>query len=298
MRVQQHDDERAHGEQDEVLLAPQQVGQVRTDHIADVGADDHHGQVATGTQHAQAALVLEEGRQPRSNGVVAAQCASGQQGRTHGGPEHAWGKDFIELRRRLGVFHRLGLAVYLGVLDQAADEDHEDRRYQAQQEQRAPGLLCRKPGEQQRIEDGGKAPAKGPAGLHHAHRLATVLGADHLADQDRAGGPLTAKAEAHQGTGDQQLFVVLGEPAEEGEEGKPQHRQLQGAHAANAVGENAGHPATHGRGDQGAGVDQPGFGGGDAPQHDQRRNDEAEHLRVHAVQAVADLAAPERPALL
>ncbi len=75
----------------------------------------------------------------------------------------------------------------------------------------------------------------------NAHGLAAVLGADHFADQHRAGGPLATETEAHQGARNQQLFVALGEAAEEGEEGKPQHRQLQGAHATDAVGEN---PAT------------------------------------------------------
>ncbi|MCY1450558.1 hypothetical protein D9M71_673750 [compost metagenome] len=73
---------------------------------------------------------------------------------------------------------------------------------------------------------------------------------------------------------------------------------MQGADPANTIGEDAGDPAAQRRGDQGAGVNQPGFGGGDAPQHDQGGDDEAEHLGVHAIEAVADLAAPEGPSFL
>ncbi|MNZ91896.1 hypothetical protein D3C78_1109000 [compost metagenome] len=94
------------------------------------------------------------------------------------------------------------------------------------------------------------------------------------------------------------MFVVLGKAAEEGEEGKPQHGQLQGAHTTDAVGENPRHPATDGRSDQRAGVNQPGLAGGDAPHGNQGRHHEAEHLGVHAVQAIADLAAPEGAAFL
>ncbi|MNF53025.1 hypothetical protein D3C84_343940 [compost metagenome] len=134
--------------------------------------------------------------------------------------------------------------------------------------------------------------------MHHANRLATVLGTNHFADQHRAGRPLAAETEAHQGPCNQQLLVALGKAAEEGEEGKPQHRQLQGANTTDAVGENTRYPAADGRSDQRAGVNQPGLAGGDAPHGNQGRHHEAEHLGVHAVQAIADLAAPEGAAFL
>ncbi|MNZ89658.1 hypothetical protein D3C78_1085920 [compost metagenome] len=94
------------------------------------------------------------------------------------------------------------------------------------------------------------------------------------------------------------MLIVLGKAAKEGEKGEPQHRQLQGAHATDAVGEDTGDPATQGRCNQGTGVNQAGFGGGDTPQGDQRGDNKAEHLGVHAIQAVADLAAPESPTFL
>ncbi len=191
-----------------------------------------------------------------------------------------------------------GLAVDRRFLDQPAYHQDEQCRQQAEHEQRAPGLLRRQQAEHQRVEDGGEAPADGPAGLHQADRLAAVAGLDHFADEYRAGGPFATEAEAHQGPRDQQLLVVLREAAEEGEEGEPEHRQLQGQHPADAVGEDPGDPAAGGGGEQGHGVDEAGFAGADPPQGDQGGDHEAQHLGVHAVQAVADLAAPEGPAFL
>ncbi|MNY69799.1 hypothetical protein D3C86_2077960 [compost metagenome] len=72
MRVEQHDGERADREQDEVFLAPENVSQIGADDIADVGTDDHHRQITAGAEYAQTAFVLQEGRQPGGDGVVAA----------------------------------------------------------------------------------------------------------------------------------------------------------------------------------------------------------------------------------
>ncbi|MCY1428164.1 hypothetical protein D9M71_440370 [compost metagenome] len=45
-------------------------------------------------------------------------------------------------------------------------------------------------------------------------------------------------------------------------------------------------------------MNQARLAGGDTPHGDQGRDDETEHLGVHAVQTVTDLAAPEGPPLL
>ena len=50
-------------------------------------------------------------------------------------------------------------------------------------------------GEQAGIDERRQARAEGGAGLHKADAAAAILVADDLAHQDRAGGPLAAKAE-------------------------------------------------------------------------------------------------------
>ncbi len=90
--IQQHDGEGADGVQDEVLFPTQDIRQVRADDVTNVGTDDHHRQVATGAQHAQATLILEERWQPGGDGVVTAQGTGGQQRGTKGGEEYAGAK--------------------------------------------------------------------------------------------------------------------------------------------------------------------------------------------------------------
>jgi hypothetical protein len=107
-----------------------------------------------------------------------------------------------------------------------------------------------------------------------------------------------AEAEAHQRAGNQQLFIVLRQSAQEGEEGEPEDGQLQRAHPADAVRQDPGHPAAGGGGQQRGGADEAGVRTGDAPGGDQRGNHKAQELRVHGVQRVADLAAPERAAFV
>src|SRR3546814_17279919 len=72
------------------------------------------------------------------------------------------------------------------------------------------------------LQQHGDAPADRPARLHGADGTAAVFGTDRLAHQHGAGGPFAAEAETQQGTGDEQLLVILREGAEPGEERKPQ----------------------------------------------------------------------------
>jgi hypothetical protein len=51
-----------------------------------------------------------------------------------------------------------------------------------------------------------RAPPDGPAALDDASRLAPMLGRDDLADEDGARRPLTAKPNALEGPGDEQLL--------------------------------------------------------------------------------------------
>jgi hypothetical protein len=66
-------------------------------------------------------------------------------------------------------------------------------------------------------------------------RAAPILVADDLTHQYRAGGPFTTEAEPMQAAQDEQLLKVLRETEKEGEDRISQDRDLQHAHAAEAV---------------------------------------------------------------
>ena len=74
-----------------------------------------------------------------------------------------------------------------------------------------------------------------------------MLGADHFSEQDRAGGPLASKADAHESAGGEQLREILREARQEREDREKQDRDLERSHAAEAVGEPSGHPTAGGR---------------------------------------------------
>ena len=72
---------------------------------------------------------------------------------------------------------------------------------------------------------------------------------------------------------DEQLLEILSKAAQEGEDRIPQDRDLQHAHAAEAVGERAGKPAAERGGDDGDGADRAGGAGRHAPDRDDRGHD-------------------------
>src|SRR6478672_10183373 len=94
-------------------------------------------------------------------------------------------------------------------------------------------------GVQAGVDERRQAGADGRAGLHEADAAAAILVADDLTHQYRAGGPFTTEAEPMQAAQDEQLLEVLREAAQEGEDRIPQYRDLQHAHAAEAVCERA-----------------------------------------------------------
>ena len=83
---------------------------------------------------------------------------------------------------------------------------------------------------------------------------------------------------------------------EEGEDRIPQDRDLQHAHAAEAVGERAGKPAAERRGHDGDGADRAGGAGRHAPYRNDRGDDVAVQLLIEAVQGPAAPAGQHRPA--
>src|SRR5262249_28022000 len=107
----------------------------------------------------------------------------------------------------------------------------------------APGDRFGQDGVQSGIDEGRQTRPHGGPRLDKTDSAAAVLVADHLAHQHRAGGPLAAKAEAVQTAQYEELRVVLGKGAQEGEDRIPQDGDLQYADTAVAVGQRAGKPA-------------------------------------------------------
>ena len=142
-----------------------------------------------------------------------------------------------------------------------------------------------------------RAPAQRPRALHRAHRLAAIGAANHFAHQHRACGPLAAEAKTLEAAHDQQLFEILGEAGQEGEERKPRDHDAQQARPADAVGEHARDPASEGGNHQGARRQQSGLPLGDAPDRNQRRDRETVNLHIERIERPAAEARPERPAL-
>jgi hypothetical protein len=127
--------------------------------------------------------------------------------------------------------------------------------------------------------------------------LAAVARADHFADQHGARGPFAAETQPHQSARPQQLREVLRERAGQRKNREPQNRDLQGLHAADAIGQHSRRPAADRRTQQRDRADQSRIAARDAPCRDQRRNHEAQELCVHCIEHVADLATPERALL-
>ena len=78
--------------------------------------------------------------------------------------------------------------------------------------------------------------------LYGAHGTATKTRADGLSHECGAYCPFPAEAQALQASNHEELLEVLGEAAEEGEESKPEDSQLQHAHTADPVSQNACQP--------------------------------------------------------
>ena len=227
---------------------------------------------------------FQVGGQPDGQRVAAALRAGDHHGNAPGGGEVG------RLQRREDVpdaGRRGGTAVQFGFLDEAADPEHQPSGGETDPEQGAPGVFFRERRDEQRVEQRGGAPADRPAGLHQADGAAAVFVADHLAHQNGAGCPLAAEAEALERPEDEELVEVLGEAAEEGEDGVPKDGHLQDADAAIAVGQRAGEPAAEGGDQQGNGGEFPGLAGGDLPQRQQTGDDEAENLHVERIERPA-----------
>ena len=154
---------------------------------------------------------------------------------------------------------------HLGLGHVLADVQHQEGRQHADPEQAAPGPLRRQQREGQRVQDRRRAPAHRPAALHRAHGLAAMLGADDLAHQHRADGPLAAEAQALQRAQHEQLFEVLREADGHRADREPQDGVLQHAHAAVAVGQDAREPAAQRREQQRDGAQHAGLPLVDAP---------------------------------
>ena len=121
---------------------------------------------------------------------------------------------------------------------------------------------------------------------------------DHLTHQHRARSPLAAESQPHQRARRQELAVVLRQARERGEGGKPEDGDLQRAHPADAVGEQARQPSA-GRGDQQRrGLDGAGLRLGEVPLGDQRRDHQAIELEIHTVERPPPEAGSEGPLFL
>jgi hypothetical protein len=165
-----------------------------------------------------------------------------------------------------------------------ADIDGERGGGEADPEHGSPGEVGRQEAEEEDGEDGGQPPAERPSGLDGAYGSAAVTGADRLADEHGADGPLAAEAQALQSADDEELGEVLREAAEEGEEGEPDDGELQDADAAEAVGGETGGPSSDGGKQRGRGAEQAGLAFADVPEQDKRRQDEAVDHDVEAVE--------------
>ena len=178
----------------------------------------------------------------------------------------------------------------------AADPQHKQGGQDTDREQCPPRDRFGQNGEKAGIDECRQARAEGRAGLHKADAAAAILVANDLTHQYRAGGPLAAEAEPVQAAQDEQLGEILGKGAQEGEDRIPQDRDLQHAHAAEAVGERAGKPAAERRGHDGDGADRAGGAGRHAPYRNDRGHDVAVELLIEAVQGPAAPAGEHRPA--
>jgi hypothetical protein len=164
---------------------------------------------------------------------------------------------------------------------------HQYGRRAADEEQHPPCGRRRQQREQQGIEQGRGSPADRPAGLHEAQRFTAMLRPHGLAQQYRPGRPFAAKAQSHEGPGRQQLLEIAGQAGQQGEGCEPQNGNLQNAHAAVTIRAPASQPAAHGRHQQRCGTNHAGLPARQAPDRDQRGNDEAVDLDVHRVQRPA-----------
>jgi hypothetical protein len=190
----------------------------------------------------------------------------------------------------------LAVAANFRFLDEAADEEHQRRGRDTDPEQRAPGVLLRQHGDQQRVEQRRGTPADRPAGLHDANRSAAIAVSNHLAHQHRAGGPFATEAQALQCAKDKQLVEVLRKTAQEGEERIPHDGDLEYAHATPAIRQSTGKPTAERGYQQRDGAEYAGLTGGDVPQAQQARDDEREYLHIERVERPAAEAGDHGPA--
>src|SRR6516164_3832372 len=159
----------------------------------------------------------------------------------------------------------LRVAKDLGLVDMPADPEDEDRRQQADRKESAPGHRLGEKSIEPSVNERRSAPADGPSGLHHTDSAAAVLVTDDLAHHHRAGRPLTTETQPVQSPQGKQLLEILGEGAEEGEDGVPQDRDLQHAYAAEPVSERAREPPAQRRNQQSNRADQTRFAAREPP---------------------------------
>ena len=120
---------------------------------------------------------------------------------------------------------------------------------------------------------------------------------DHLAHQHCARGPFPAETKTHQRAGRQKLAVALRQPTEAGEESEPEDGDLERPYAADPIGDESGQPAAEGGSEERGRLQRSRLRLGEVPASDQRRDDEAVELEVHAIERPAAEAGAERRAL-
>ena len=99
--------------------------------------------------------------------------------------------------------------------------------------------------------------------------LPRYSGANRLAHQNRAHGPLAAEAEALQSAGNQQLPERGRKPAKERKHREPHHRPLQNPGASIFIGKQSGKPSAQRRDQQRRRAQQTCLSGADVPQGNQ-----------------------------
>ncbi|KGX49951.1 major facilitator family transporter domain protein [Burkholderia pseudomallei TSV5] len=313
-QVEDHRADAARGEREDRAASTDAVEQLRAREAAAEERDDDDGEIAARAEHRQMPLGFQIGRQPRHQRVIAAVRADAEQRADQRHAPGAAREDADErgarphrrrrARRRCSVrrIGRLGRIARSGRIqgarrrlgDPAPHIDDQQRRQQPDGEHRAPCELGGQQRERERIKQHGAPPAERPCALHGAHRLAAVLGADRLRHQHGARRPFAAEAEALQRLQGHELRVARRERAGERADREARDRPLQRPHAAEAVGQHAGHPAAERRRDERRAADEARLRARQRPFGDDRGDHEAEHLHVERIERPAAEAGPER----
>ena len=279
-----------HQERHERRAPPDAIRQPAIEQRADQRAHDVHEEIARARRHREVELGAQIGREPGDHGIGAAENAGGHDRGRQGPRQMRPGEDLPGCGRLDAVL--LVLAVDAGFRHHPPDEEHQKGGNDADGEEHAPADLGRKQRGDHRQKPDGDRIAYSVAALHRCGDAAAQRRPHHFADQDAADRGLAAIAQALHEADHEERVEAGGERGRQGAQRHPQDRQLQDAHAADAIGENAGAPAADRGPDQGSGREIAGFGLGQADGRDQRRNDERVDGRIHRIEPEAREAGP------